>query len=36
MYLHGYVVSSALHQYIQNSKNLEKITILETGTAQRI
>ena len=34
LYLHGYVVSSALHQYIQNNKNLNNITILETGTGR--
>ena len=34
LYLHGYVVSSALYQYIQNNKNLNNITILETGTAR--
>lgn len=34
MYLHGYVVSSALHQYIHQNKSTEPLTILETGTAR--
>ena len=34
MYLHGYVISSALYQYIQNNNDIEKLTILETGTAR--
>lgn len=33
MYLHGYVISSALYQYLYQSK-LTDITILETGTAR--
>jgi len=31
MYLHGYVISSALHNFLKNQNN---ITILETGTAR--
>lgn len=34
LYLHGYVISSALHQYIKKNKDLNNITILETGTAR--
>lgn len=34
LYLHGYVVSSALYQYIKKNKDLNNITILETGTAR--
>ena len=34
LYLHGYIVSSALYKYIHDSKNIEYITILETGTAR--
>ena len=34
LYLHGYIVSSALYQYIQNNKHIEQFTILETGTAR--
>ncbi len=33
MYLHGYVISSALYQYLVQTK-LTDITILETGTAR--
>jgi len=35
MYLHGYVLSSALNKYINDNKeNLTDLTILETGTAR--
>jgi hypothetical protein len=34
MYLHGYVVSSALYQYIQQNHSTGPLTILETGTAR--
>ena len=33
MYLHGYVISSALHKYI-NTNQIKDITIFETGTAR--
>lgn len=33
MYLHGYVLTSALHNYLINNQDTE-ITILETGTAR--
>tara|TARA_Y100000991_G_C21970915_1_gene349409 strand:+ start:276 stop:1091 length:816 start_codon:yes stop_codon:yes gene_type:complete len=33
MYLHGYVITSALHKYLSDN-NLDNITILETGTAR--
>ena len=33
MYLHGYVLTSALNQYLENSEE-KTITILETGTAR--
>ncbi len=33
MYLHGYVLTSALNQYLENSEE-KNITILETGTAR--
>ena len=33
MYLHGFVISSALHQYLEQN-NYNNITILETGTAR--
>ena len=33
MYLHGYVISSALHKYI-NDHRYSNLTILETGTAR--
>lgn len=32
LYLHGYLLSSALDKYLRNNKN--PITILETGTAR--
>lgn len=33
MYLHGYVITSALYKYL-NDNNYDNITILETGTAR--
>jgi len=33
MYLHGYVISSALYKYLNNNER-DNITILETGTAR--
>lgn len=33
MYLHGYVLSSALHHYLSHTEN-DSLTILETGTAR--
>jgi len=33
MYLHGYVLTSALHHYLTNN-NVDNLTILETGTAR--
>lgn len=34
LYLHGYVISSALQQYILNNKDITYLNILETGTAR--
>lgn len=34
MYIHGYVITSALYKYIQENSNLDFINILETGTAR--
>ena len=35
LYLHGYVISSALQNYLDNNiNNLQNITILENGTAR--
>ena len=33
MYLHGYVITSALHKYLSDN-NVDNITILETGTGR--
>jgi hypothetical protein len=34
LYLHGYVISSALYDYIKKNPEIENLTILETGTAR--
>lgn len=34
LYLHGYVVSSSLYDYIKKNPEIENFTILETGTAR--
>lgn len=34
MYLHGYVISSALYKYLSDHSGLDDIVILETGTAR--
>ena len=34
LYLHGYVISSALYKYIKDQSELKNLTILETGTGR--
>ena len=34
MYIHGYVITSALQKYLNENKDIDKINILETGTAR--